>query len=259
MEGEGQGGASWARLSEALPAIGSLVAIAAGASALVYVVGGAVMWVRLEQADLPALPALTVVPRETLLAIGLGQLLGPAVLASVTFVIMGAATRKILSMFTKRNRARMSTIHMNRVFVLSALVATSVAITLMILPFSWAQALTAITVIALAAYLLYLERRHFHTGRPYRIEFVLVATVVVSCLAVALQLEEPTWLEGVQVATADGTTRGHYVASTSNAVYVGARGTLIAVPAARVERVEISPPPSRPEHTPYLFRWLGFD
>src|SRR3954471_7128259 len=82
--------ADW--LSSAAGRIGAITGAAAGSVALMYVVGGAVMWIRFRRAGLPADQAVALVPRNDLMVVGLRVLVLPALLAGGVF--LGLALRQ---------------------------------------------------------------------------------------------------------------------------------------------------------------------
>jgi hypothetical protein len=72
--------ASWVPLAGA---VGGL----AGATAIIYTVGGIVMWLRLNGAGVEANQALGAIPQQTLFAVGGEQLLWPAVVGAAIFFV----------------------------------------------------------------------------------------------------------------------------------------------------------------------------
>ena len=56
---------------------------AAGTAAVVYVVGGMVMWLRFRKAGLPADQAVALMERQQLLVVGLGRMVLPAALTGL--------------------------------------------------------------------------------------------------------------------------------------------------------------------------------
>src|SRR4051794_8324578 len=82
--------ADW--LSSAVSRIGAITSAVAGSVALMYAVGGAVMWIRFRRAGLPADQAVALVPRNDLMVVGLRVLVLPALLAGGVF--LGLALRQ---------------------------------------------------------------------------------------------------------------------------------------------------------------------
>jgi hypothetical protein len=74
------------------------VAAIAGGVGYVYVVGGVVMWLRLEAIDLPADTVVAVAPREQLLAIGLATIVFPLIAAGIVVALLVKTRLEVASM-----------------------------------------------------------------------------------------------------------------------------------------------------------------
>lgn len=73
------------RLKALLEVVGKAVSTVAGAAAFLYVVGAAVLWIRLTKAQLPADHALGVLPRHLLISVGMRKVVLPAIAAGLVF------------------------------------------------------------------------------------------------------------------------------------------------------------------------------
>jgi uncharacterized membrane protein YgcG len=70
--------------------VGTLAAAAAGAVGFVYVVGGAVMWLRFWRSGLPADQAVALVPSTQLIVVGMRVMIIPALAAGLLFLFLAA-------------------------------------------------------------------------------------------------------------------------------------------------------------------------
>jgi hypothetical protein len=263
-------GSAWARLSDALPSVGTIVGIAAGAGVFVYSLGGAVMWLRLEQADIPPTRGLATMPRETLLVVGLGQLILPTlfaavVLACITWVFQavplpGERQRLVREPSSADVSGRRAVVGL--LGYLLVMVALLAFLVLLFLPVSYGRSVITVAACLLAAYIVYLQRmrRRSESGRRFPVtQVILVGAAVIALLVLALQLEKPSRLEPVRLQTSSGTVEGLLVGSTPDTVYVGRKDLIVGVPSRRIEQIKISRAAERPSDYPLLGRWLGLD
>ena len=84
--------AEW--LSRVVTRVGAITGAFAGLVAFLYVIGGAVMWIRFRSAGLPADQAVSLVPRDQLLVIGLRVLVLPALLSGAVFALLAQRQRR---------------------------------------------------------------------------------------------------------------------------------------------------------------------
>jgi hypothetical protein len=129
------------------PDILQAVPAAAGTAAIVYVVGGMVMWLRFRKAGLPPDHAVALMERQQLLVIGLRLMVLPAAL-------MGALAWLVL--YHRRSRSAQLPRRMRRVLKTFAWVL--VATFALLLPFSFASATWVVAATLVIGYLRY-ERR----------------------------------------------------------------------------------------------------
>lgn len=78
--GPGDGGA---QKPTAVDAIADLLKLIVATVALVYIAGGAVLWVRLTKEGVPTDPVVSALPREFLISVGLKSIVAPALLFAV--------------------------------------------------------------------------------------------------------------------------------------------------------------------------------
>lgn len=71
----------------------AVTAFVAGTVGLLYVIGGAVLWLRFHEADIPADRAVALVPKNDLLVLGLRVMVIPAVLSGLFLLALGSAWR----------------------------------------------------------------------------------------------------------------------------------------------------------------------
>src|SRR4051794_41965560 len=76
------------RFEDLVSRFGMFAGAVAGTVGLIYVVGGAVMWLRFWRSDVPADQALALVPRTDLLVVGMRVLILPALAAGGLFLLM---------------------------------------------------------------------------------------------------------------------------------------------------------------------------
>ncbi|HWI08125.1 MAG TPA: hypothetical protein VNT54_11480, partial [Solirubrobacteraceae bacterium] len=120
---------------------------AAGTAAIVYVVGGMVMWLRFRKAGLPADQAVALMERQQLLVVGLRLMVLPALLTGA------------LAWLVMRRRARRTVTLPDdlRTGLKAALAVVAVALALL-LPLSFASATWVLAALLVVGYLRY-ERR----------------------------------------------------------------------------------------------------
>ncbi len=119
----------------------------AGTTAVVYVIGGMVMWLRFRKAGLPPDHAVALMERQQLLVIGLRLMVLPAVLT-------GALAWWLMHRRGARARALPGAALRTRAVLKVALVVLAVLFALM-LPFSFASATWVVAALAVVVYLRY--------------------------------------------------------------------------------------------------------
>jgi hypothetical protein len=85
-----------------LRAVREVVGTAAGATAVAYVAGAALVVTRLEARDLPAIAVIGTVPREAILAVGASQALAPAIVVMAAHAFWSTIEHDALSDLRRR-------------------------------------------------------------------------------------------------------------------------------------------------------------
>src|SRR3954447_25387928 len=80
-------------LLESIPNAAAIVGGIGGLLGLVYVIGGAVMWLRFDKAGFPADQAVALIPKADLLVVGLRVLVIPALGAAI--ILVGLASIRL--------------------------------------------------------------------------------------------------------------------------------------------------------------------
>ena len=81
-------GSQESRAESAVKLAAELVALGGAALALVYVVGGAILWLRLQHAGLPGEPVIGHLPREFLITVGLATVVLPLLVSLIVVVAL---------------------------------------------------------------------------------------------------------------------------------------------------------------------------
>ena len=202
---------------------------AAGTTAIVYVIGGMVMWLRFRKAGLPADQAVAVMERQQLLVIGLRLMVLPAVL---TGALAWAVMYLRGSVRVLGDRTRM-------------IVKTAVAVVLvtlgLMLPFSFASVTWVIAALVVVGYLRYerrplsarwrrrggslpfVRRRAGHDASPF--VATLLVVVVAALVSLGRQLDQPVHLltATVDIEGRARRWRASNVSGDSDEVFVGVR------------------------------------
>jgi hypothetical protein len=106
-----------AGLERMLGQAAAVTAFVAGTVGLLYVIGGAVLWLRFHEADIPADRAVALVPKNDLLVLGLRVMVIPAVLSGLFLLALGSAWRaresRLEDLLREReeNQRRLAAIH----------------------------------------------------------------------------------------------------------------------------------------------------
>jgi hypothetical protein len=258
-----------------LETLGQVITVLAGVLAFVYLVGGGLMWVRLWREGLPAGAAVSPLPRELLITIGLRDVVIPAIplallaaliIASIAYMQRvltdttddsDAQTRDTKDDSDAHKRAR----NIRRIrwayIVIAFLVVLVLNVGLQLAVYGvaaqilgWAIGLVAVVFIGwfIATTL---------SGRLTSFPAVALAALGIGLVAAAVRIGVEVWnpeLEKAKVCVNDGGTpyEGDLIGQTSEAVYIGQKGThrVIAIPSTRVAEVvigagavECAPPP----------------
>jgi len=231
-----------------LDQFGAAAAVAAASALVVYVTGGAVMWVRLDMAGLPTDYGLSLVDPRQLLVLGFTAIIGPAL---ITALVLAAATIAdpyvgvrfpIITRWSRRIPFKPS-MRTWRVAVVLILVPFAIVF----VPLGWST-ITFVGAVVVAIVLRLLAPtaktgsvevpRHFWVG-------IVIVSLALPLLTTVAQLDGPPDMSKVSIRTNGETKHYRYlVAVTTNYIYVGQRGQIIGIPVHGVRRLAIDQPPS---------------
>jgi hypothetical protein len=222
------------------------IATTVAATALfLYVLGGAVLWIRFGQGGVPAARAVALVPSSRLVVTALSGFVLPLIVLLLVFTLtLWSAHRMSPARWGLSRRRRVALLGVAW-FVVGVLLAPPSIVGLGL----W------LVLSASAAFI-------FGTGLPLRTPFPwfsIAASAAVTSAAVLLLIEtqKPPKLEPVQALLNDGpTVRGVFITQTGEALYVGQHHAIVAVPNARLRLVRIGPTPQFNTPRPLLWRWL---
>ncbi len=209
------GGGSFFALSKAASQIGALAGAVAGLVAFVYVVGGAVMWIRFRTAQLPPDQAVGLVSRNDLMVVGLRVLVLPALLAGVVFFMLAARHRSRLRSELDGEVSKLRT----------AIGLAGILVLLAVVPFSpgalaWPLAALVLVLVwtrSLAAAYRPNGVSNFPLWRACAVAMLLAAVV-----SMARQLDHPVQLPAVTVQVGHEPKQiGVLVSETGDEVAVG--------------------------------------
>lgn len=193
--------------------IGTIAGALAGTVAFVYIVGGAIMWIRFKSADLPADQAVGLVSRNDLMVIGLRVMVLPALLAGVVFFFLARRER--------RRAAARSRIPLRQ--TLAWIVA--IAVFALLVPFT--PGALAWPLAAFALWLVWHRslasecHAHSNTGFPLW-RAAIVAALLAAVVSLARQFDHPTQLATATVQVGDEPKRiGVLVSESGDRVAVG--------------------------------------
>jgi hypothetical protein len=246
--------------------VGQLLGGLAASAGFVYLIGGAVMWLRFRQADLPADQAVALMSREHLLVIGLRLMILPALATGALAWLATSRTSpstvlpSLRAGRLARLRARIGRMSKRRLALATAGVVLIGALALM-LPASWAS----LGWLAAAAMIVVFRVRQLRRppGRlDPRLAMALVAVAGAGLVSLARQLDQPVQLLSAQVELDSGKVRsGVFVGTTGDDVFIGdtVAHTIVALPRSHVSAVIAGPPEERAPHRSLLSALLGGD
>jgi hypothetical protein len=247
--------------------LGNLTTLAGavgGIVAFIYVVGGAVMWLRFWRSGLPADQALAWVPRTDLLVVGMRVMILPALAAGLLF--------KLLAWRQNGSKPRRRTL---------ALTGTGVVLLVLVVPFSFGAYAWPLAALGLAIVWWKVlptkpetepdmpEHPEAERRRRRRLTWWAAAAAVLAAAFVSLarQLDPPVRLPSATLElTGDRTAAGVLVTAGPDAVVVGfpEKGELRSFPIESVESFKIgdpldrrSPPPSLLARVAGLNAWAA--
>ena len=222
---------------------------------LILAAGGAIQWIRVAHASLPATQALAVMPRELIFVVGAKEI-ALRVLAYWMIYSFLRPAGNVDRSFDQTGKSNWRTRLANGSEVLVGILYGYVFISLFLTPWGWSAVWGALTAAAIA---VVIDR-----GIPISFGVLLLAGAVFATgQVVARELDAPIRLNQVSVETTTATRpiSGLLVASTASAIYLGQQGNLVSLPSEKTSRIVISgPPPSPPRAdslSKRLFHWIG--
>jgi hypothetical protein len=206
--------------------IGALAGAVAGTVGFVYVVGGAVMWLRFWRSDVPADQALALVPRTDLLVVGMRVLILPALAAGGLFLLLAKRTNGKPKRLT---------------FVLLAIPAL---VLVLVVPLSFGSYAWPAAAIGLACvWAFVLPRQQDGWALVWRAG--VAAMLAAALVSIARQLDHPVRLPSATLTFtgAHAPVTGVLVTATTDTVVLGFpdRETLQSYPRERIQVVDIGP------------------
>jgi hypothetical protein len=237
------------------PNFGEVAAGLVIGATLILAAGGAIQWIRVDHAGLPATQALAVMPRELFFVVGAKEIALRVLAYWVLYAFLrpaGNVDRGLVQTGKSNWRTRLA----NGSELLVGLFYGLAAVSLFTTPWGWSAVWGGLTALVLA---IVIDR-----GIPISFGVLLLAGAVLATgQVVARELDAPVRLNQVSVETAKSTrlTKGLLVASTNSAVYLGQQGKLVFFPGENTSRVVISSPPPAPPQADSLsdrvFHWIG--
>lgn len=205
--------------------IGTLAGAVAGTVGFVYVVGGAVMWLRFWRSDVPADQALALVPRTDLLVVGMRVLILPALAAGGLFLLLAKRAN---------GRPRRLTF---------GLLAIPGLVLVLVVPLSFGSYAWPAAAVGLA--LVWAFVLPTHNGWPLVWRAAVAAMVAAALVSIARQLDHPVRLPSATLTfTKDhAPVTGVLVTASADEVVLGfpAKQTLQSYPRDNIQVVDIGP------------------
>jgi hypothetical protein len=228
------------QLPSVVATLSAIITVVVGLTALVYIFGGVVLWIRLHREHFPADSVVTSLPRELVIGVGLKSVIVPtvglAIVAAIGLVLVTVSLR-----LGKGIRTR-GTI---------ALVVGAILFTMLFVAFRgswWALAWIAVACAAYflalgVGYRLKLHRSGYWTPATIAI-WAAVLGIVGAGFRILLEWNNPS-LEQAVICVNDGGTKydGLLIGETGEAVYLGqgeqADRVVISIPTGRIEELWI--------------------
>ena len=229
-------GAEETATSKAITALSDVLKLVISAVAIVYVAGGAVMWVRLHHKDVPSDPVVSVLPREFLISIGLRTIVAPALL----FATAGLVLALLWKEFRGERQFR-------RLVLVGLVVALAVVGRLSFIYIQqrnwWVAGLLVGLVVTLAVgYLLF---RYVDTSRTTVVVIVVVIAAGLGGIVGRVLVE---WRDDTSAPTTvclkDSSTpiHGDYIGETDKTIYLAepVRKAIASIPKDRAAEIHVA-------------------
>jgi hypothetical protein len=223
-------------VTQRIEQIVSIAAAIVGLVGVLYVVGGAVMWLRFDKAGIPADQAVALMPHSELLAVGLRLMILPALVLGFSAFLLGMLLEGRSRFATAWRKVADRPSAKRSVQALAVLLAL---VFLAALPFAWASGgwLVGIAIMWVAWFLA-------GNRKPRQGPWILAAAAVLAATVVSLsrQANEPVQLLAARVTVGVHHVTGTYVAADATAVYLGTSdGRIRAYPRASVRELRVGP------------------
>ncbi|MFL5867308.1 MAG: hypothetical protein ACJ766_09440 [Thermoleophilaceae bacterium] len=236
------GGARATERERLFHSLAAVLASIAGVVVVIYFLGGVVMAIRFSQAHVPAGRAVSLLPREELLTVGLQAFVLPI---GFTGLAVWVAYRVLRARPPVRRENRRQLQPRNALVAIAAVwVVGGVLVTepTVVGVLTWIVLTLGLIYVVVVAEIWKPEQE-----RP---SFPSLKTGVAAVLAVAAllllqQADEPPRLDPARVVTTKGEQRGFLIGIRSEGVYLGRKDRVVAIPERLVETVYIRKRPRR--------------
>jgi hypothetical protein len=212
-------------------AVAAVLTALAGFGVYVYLAGGAVLWVRLWKADIPAVPLISELPREFLITVGLTEVVVPVLVLAIT---AGCAIAVSLLDHLDQRRGWHALVAATTAAIWGAL-----GFFLVRLPAEWSFAVVVSVLITYAVVAVLHEKSNRSAWLLYPMTAIAVG-VLGAAIRIGFEAAN-TKLPRVVVCLTSGDHRlkGRLIAETSTSVYVAQQKEKQAfvMPTSRVAEV----------------------
>jgi hypothetical protein len=244
----------WERLGSSVQPLAGVVG-AAGAAAFVYLLGGAVMWLRFNRAGVPADHVVSVLPHELLVIVGVKEVILPAVAAAAVAATIGRLDKTLHApAAVERKHRKMAAVGWPRIGIIVVLCA----VVLLTVPLTRGGVAYLLAFVLFAGYYTSHLRRSRRLGcRLSRPRLIGSAILLVALAVVAREWTGPSSLERAEVITEDDKKlAGSYISSDSEIVYLWDGIAMTAVPKQRVKQISLQPAVAPRQPTTLIERFL---
>ena len=193
--------------------VGALAGAVASAVGFVYIVGGAVMWLRFWRSGLPADQAVALVPPTELMVVGMRVMIIPAVAAALLFLILAAKSSGRLPERRRLTRGLL-------------IVPAGLTLVVPLTPGAFAWPLAAVAIWLVWRKLIDPARDEQETRRAL-VTAALAAALASAFVSIARQFDHPVRLPGATVVQ-----KGTPGSTTGVLIYAGPDSVVIGLPEA---------------------------
>ena len=220
--------------------IGAIATTAAGGAVFVYVIGASIMAIRLWAAHLPVNLALSALPRQYLLIVGVRELVFPAFSAALFFY----GTARLITRYQevhgagqlRRKHESLSRFLLRAVVPLIGFVAQ---VPLTLTAIAWTLAFSAVTIYGFR--LLHVWRPSEGQSRFPAHRIALVALVAVSFAVLFREFDRPLPLDTAVASTTDNRELfGNYIGMDAGFLHLDVGCSLVSIPRDDLKQVSVS-------------------